>query len=71
MIRLLFEGFEIVVIDLADHIDKHSALTIRFMDHDSRSHAPFGQHDYYGSNQSSFHSLTHDSKYHMATVSAG
>ena len=71
LIRLLFEGFEIVVIDLADHINKHSALTIRFMDHDSRSHAPFGKHDYYGSNQSRFQRLAHDFKYyHMATVSA-
>jgi hypothetical protein len=52
LIRLFFEGFEILIIDLADDINKHSALTIRFMHRDSRGHAPFGQHDYRGSNQS-------------------
>jgi hypothetical protein len=52
LIRLFFEGFEIVVIDWANHINKHSALAIRFMNRDSRSHAPFGQHNYRGSNQS-------------------
>ena len=36
LIRLLFEGFEILVIDFADDINKHSALAIRFMDRDSR-----------------------------------
>jgi hypothetical protein len=36
LIRLLFEGFEILVIDCADDINKHSALAIRFMDRDSR-----------------------------------
>jgi len=35
MIRLFFEGFEILVIDCADDINKHSALAIRFMDRDS------------------------------------
>jgi hypothetical protein len=36
LIRLLCEGFEIVVTDRADDINKHSALAIRFMDRDSR-----------------------------------
>ena len=36
LIRLLFEGFEIPVIDCADDINKHSALAIRFMNRDSR-----------------------------------
>jgi hypothetical protein len=36
LIRLLFEGFEILVIDLADNINEHSALVIRFVDRDSR-----------------------------------
>jgi hypothetical protein len=52
LIRLFFEGFEILIIDLADDINKHSALAIRFMNGDSRGHAPFGQHNYRGSNQS-------------------
>src|SRR5262249_54788928 len=52
LIRLLFECFEILIIYLADHINKHAALAIRFMNGDGRSHAPFGQHKYRGSNQS-------------------
>jgi len=52
LIRLLFEGFEIPVIDFAEDINKHSALAIRCMDGDRRGHAPFGQHGYHGSNQS-------------------
>jgi hypothetical protein len=36
LIRLLFESFEIPVIDCADDINKHSALAIRFMDRDGR-----------------------------------
>src|SRR5262249_53764432 len=35
---LFFEGFEIVVIDLADDINKHSAFAIRFMECDGRCH---------------------------------
>src|SRR5262249_24094396 len=52
LIRLFFEGFEILIIDLADDINKHSGLAIRFMNCDIRSHASFGQHNYRGSNQS-------------------
>ena len=52
LIRLFFEGFKILIIDLADHINKYSALAIGLMNGDSRSHAPFGQHNYRGSNQS-------------------
>jgi len=53
LIRLLFEGFEIPVIDFADHINKHSTLDIRCMNRDGRGYAaPFGQHDYRGCNQS-------------------
>jgi hypothetical protein len=36
LIRPLFEGLEIPVVYLADDINKHSALAIRFMDRDSR-----------------------------------
>jgi hypothetical protein len=36
LIRLLFEGFEVLDIDLADHINKHSALAIRCMNRDRR-----------------------------------
>jgi hypothetical protein len=52
LIRLLCEGFEILVVDRADDIDKHSTFAIGFMNRDSRGHAPFGQHNYRGSNQS-------------------
>jgi hypothetical protein len=53
LVRLLFEGFEIPVINFADDINKHSTLAIRCMNRDGRGHAaPFGQHDYDGSNQS-------------------
>jgi hypothetical protein len=52
LIRLLLEGFEIPVIDCADDINKYSALDIRCVNRDARGHAPFGQHDYRGSNQS-------------------
>jgi hypothetical protein len=52
LVRLLFENFEIAVIDFADDINKHSALAIRCMNRDGRGHAAtFGQHDYRGSNQ--------------------
>jgi hypothetical protein len=52
LIRLLFEGFEILVIDCADYINKHSALAIRCMNRDGRGHAPFGENDYRCCNQS-------------------
>ena len=52
LIRLLFEGFEILVIDSADDIDKHSALAIGRMNRDGRGHTPFGKHHCHGSNQS-------------------
>src|SRR5262249_6723227 len=36
LIRLLFEGFEVLDIDLADHINKHSAVGVRCMNRDRR-----------------------------------
>jgi hypothetical protein len=45
LIRLLFEGFEIPVIDFADDINKHAALAVRRMNRDARGRAASsGQH---------------------------
>jgi hypothetical protein len=46
LVRLLFESFEITVIDFADDINEYSAFAIRFMNRNGRGHAAaFGQHD--------------------------
>jgi hypothetical protein len=56
LVRLLFKGFEILVIDIADDINKHSVVAIRRMNRDGRGHPRCGQHDQRGPNQTQLQS---------------
>jgi hypothetical protein len=61
LIRLLSEDFEILVIDRADNIDKHSAFAVRFVDRDSGRQSLSRQSNNRDRNESHFCGLAQNS----------